>query len=144
MLEFLVTGESVRATAKSFGILKSTVADIKKAGYPGSKSVDKGKHNKVGSGRPLQYRSHVDDEILTWILKMRDLQMPISRGDIQMKAKELIVQHNPSFAASEGWLEKFMRQNKLALRAKTSLAQRPPGQFEKKITQFYKDIQRAR
>ena len=111
VLEFLATGESVRATAKAFGIPKSTVADIKKAGYPGSKSVDKGKHNKVGSGRPLQYPSHVDDEILTWILKMRDLQMPISRGDIQIKVKELIVQHNPSFAASEGWLKKFMRRN---------------------------------
>ena len=88
MLEFLTTGESVRATAKAFGIPKSTVAGIKKAGYPGSKSVDKGKHNKVGSGRPLQYQSHVDDEILTWILKMRDLQMPISCGDMQIEAKK--------------------------------------------------------
>ena len=79
--------ESVRATAKAFRIPKSTVADIKKSGYPCNKSVDKGKHNKVGSGRPLQYQSHVDDEILTWILKMRNLQMPIFRGDIQIKAK---------------------------------------------------------
>ena len=72
VLEFLATGKSVRTTAKAFGIPKSTVADIKKTGYPGSKSVDK-----------------------------------------------------------------------LALRAKTSLAQHLPAQLEDKITQFYKDIQRA-
>ena len=75
---------------------------------------------------------------------MRDLQIPISRGDIQIKAKEQIIQYNPSFAASEGWLEKFISRNKLALRAKTSLAQCHPAQLEDKITQFYKDIQRAR
>ena len=143
VLEYLGTGESVRATARAFGIPKSTVADIKKVGYPGNKSREKGRHNSAGSGRPLNYPTSVDEELLVWILKMRDLQMPISRADIQIKGKELISPHCPNFAASEGWLQRFMRRNKLVLRAKTSLAQRLPAQLEEKITQFYTKLQQV-
>ena len=53
VLEYLGTGESVRATAKTFEIPKSTMADIKKAGYPENESKQKRVHNKAGSGRPL-------------------------------------------------------------------------------------------
>lgn len=70
--------------------------------------------------------------------------MPISCTDIQIKGKELITPYNPVFIASDRWLEKFMNRNKLVLRTKTSLAQRPPAQLEDKITKFYTDIQRVR
>lgn len=143
VLEYLGTGESVRATARAFGIPKSTMADIKKAGYPENGSKQKGVHNKAGSGRPLNYPKSVDEELLVWVLKMRDLQMPISHTDIQIKGKELITPYNPKFIASEGWLEKFMNRNKLVLRAKTSLACLP-AQLEDKITKFYSDVQGVR
>ena len=107
----------------AFGIPKSTVADIKKAGYTGNKS------RGAGSGRPL----YIDEE----------LQMRISRADIQIKGKELISPHCPNFAASEGWLERFMRRNKLVLTVKTSQAQRLPAQLEEKITQFYTKFQQV-
>jgi len=76
----------------------------------------------------------VGEDLLVWILKMRDLQMPISRTDIQIKGKELITPYNP----------KFMDRNKLVLRAKTSLAQCLPAQLEDMITKFYTDVQRVR
>lgn len=140
VLEYLGTGESVRATARAFGIPKST---IKKTGYPEDKSKQKGVHNKAGAGRPLNYPKFVDEELLAWILNMRDLQIPISCTDIQIKGKELITPHNLKFVASDGWLEKFMNRNKLVLRAMTSLA-RLPAQLKEKIANFYIDVQRVR
>ena len=41
----------------------------------------------------------------------------VTNGDIQIKAKEPIIRHNPSFATSEGCVEKFVRQSKATLSA---------------------------
>ena len=62
VLEFLATGKAVRATAKAFAIPKSTVADIKKTGHPGSRSVDKGKHNRVS-------QEDLNNTQVTWMMK---------------------------------------------------------------------------
>ena len=56
------------------------------------------------------------------------------------KAKAAIVQHNPSFQASEGWVRKFMVRHSIVLRAKTSVAQKLPAYIESKIEPFYKDV----
>ena len=60
------------------------------------------------------------------------------------KARALITPHNPSFKASEGWLRKFMRRHSIALRAKTSVAQKLPKDLESKIEAFYKKVQAQR
>lgn len=60
----------------------------------------KGKHSKKGAGRPITYSKEIEDDLITWVLKQRDLQIPVSRQDIRHKANALIKPSNPQFKAS--------------------------------------------
>ena len=53
------------------------------------------------------FPAELDDEMLTWILALRDLHFPMSVLRFQKKAKLLIQLHNSSFSASCGWVDKF-------------------------------------
>ena len=76
----------------------------------------KGKHAKKGAGRPLSYSQCIDDELLSWILRQRDLRVTVRRLDIQLKAKALIGSGLPQFKASSGWVDKFMCRHSLSIR----------------------------
>ena len=47
------------------------------------------KRNAQGAGRPLSYPVEVEDEMLKWILVLRDLHLPVSVLSFQEKAKKL-------------------------------------------------------
>ena len=111
--------------SRQFGVPRSTIygwrnldkepieKSQKKGKFPMSK---KGKLMKKGAGRPISYKQEIEDELITWVLRQRDLQIPVRRQDIQLKAMELISPDNPSFKASNGWMNKFMRRHSLSLR----------------------------
>ena len=79
-------------------------------------TVKKAKHIKKGAGRHISYRQDIEEELITWILKQRDLQIQVRRRDIQLKAKALITPEHPDFKASNGWVDKFMCRHSLSLR----------------------------
>ena len=79
-------------------------------------TAKKGKHVKKGAGRPISYAVEIDKELIAWVLRQRDLQVPVRRQDIQLKATALIAPDHPSFKASNGWLDKFMCCHSLSLR----------------------------
>ena len=81
--------------------------------FPSSK---RGKHLKKGAGRPMTYSKEIDDNLIAWVLKQRDLHLPVRRLELKLKAKALICPHLPNFKASSGWIEKFMRRHSLSLR----------------------------
>ena len=76
----------------------------------------KGKHVKRGAGRHISYPKEIEDELIIWVLKQRDLQIPVRRQDIQHKAIALIKPTNPTFKASSGWVDKFMIRHELSIR----------------------------
>ncbi len=52
---------------------------------------------------------------------------------------------NPTFKASDGWAQKFMRRrHNLVLRARTSMAQKLPGDLEYKVVAFRDEVQSIR
>ena len=61
---------------------------------------------------------------------------------LQEKAKKVIRPHNPLFAASRGWVEKFFTRHRLSLRNRTSVSQKIPQQLEGVLTKFYEDAGR--
>ena len=63
---------------------------------------------------------------------------------IKEKAKELMVPISPNFAASNPWLQGFMRCYKWSLRARTSLAQNLPAQLEQKLCGFFTEVEKAK
>ena len=105
--------------SRYYGVSRSTIygwRNIDKQPIQKVPIVKKGKHLKKGAGRPISYTQEVDEELLTWVLRQRDLQIPVRRQDIQLKATALIAPDHPSFKASNGWVDKFMRRHSLSLR----------------------------
>ena len=111
---------SEAAASRWFGVARYTVygwKDIDKE--PSDKKVStttKGKHMRKGAGRPLSYSQEVDEELLSWVLYQRDLQIGIRRQDIRHKAMTLISLSCLNFKASNGWIDRFMCRHPLSIR----------------------------
>ena len=76
----------------------------------------KRKHLKEGSGRPISYLKELDEKLVAWVLKQRDIHLPVSSQDIKLMARKLIHPINPLFKASSGWLTRFMVHHSLSTR----------------------------
>ncbi|MGH0134381.1 UNVERIFIED_CONTAM: hypothetical protein FKN15_059083 [Acipenser sinensis] len=78
--------------------------------------------------------SDIEVELINWILQQRQRPLRVTRKAVGWKAKLMCT--TPSFKASRGWIEKFMRQNSLTIRAKTTTGQRLPEHLTEKVAQF--------
>lgn len=110
---------SEAAASRKYSVSRSTIygwKDIDKEPIAKISMATKGKHLKRGAGRPISYPLALEEELIEWVLRQRDLQLPVRRQDIQMRATGLITPHHPSFKASCGWVEKFMARHSLSLR----------------------------
>ena len=103
----------------------------------------KGK-NKAGAGCPISYSDDLEENVAQWILEMRDMNMPLQRKHVQWKALAIIQPHLPTFKASAGWLDKFLRRHLLALRRQTSIQQKLPAHLEGKLTTFLGNVRALR
>lgn len=104
------------------------------------KLIDKG--NCSGAGRPITYPLEVENDLIRWILELRDLHVPVSVLALQEKAKGVVQPHNPDFNATRGWVAKFFQRNRLSLHSRTSVSQKLPRHLEESISKFYADAGR--
>ena len=86
----------------------------------------------------------LDEEILQWLMERREQELAISILMLQAYPRAKITPINPSFKASDGWAHKFMKRHKLVLRARTSMAQKLPGDLENRIVSFYSSVRKTR
>ncbi len=126
--------------------------------------------NMKGQGRKISYPQDLEDSIVQWVLEMRDLQLAVSSEMLKQQAKVLITPIVPTFKASNGWCQKFMRYNyfilfavntqlpscilctnqfpcrhhSLVLRQKTTLAQKLPKNLEEQIAAYGVSIKELR
>ena len=113
-LHYFTTG-NFRETARAFNLNESMVRGIIKACSVVGKIILSKKQNFPGAGRPLSYPVKLEDQLIKWILVLRDLNFPVSILALQEKAKNLIQSGNPEFKASRVWIEKFFNRHKLSL-----------------------------
>ncbi len=66
--------------------------------------------------------------------------VPVSTQVIRFKALSLIKDSNPNFKASDSWVRKFMKRNKLVLRVSTHISQKLPKDLEEKIKMFKEEV----
>ena len=137
-LHYSTTG-NFRETARAFNLNESTVREIIKTRPVAGKIILSKKQNFPGAGRALRFPVELEDQLIKWILVLRDLNFPVSILALQEKAKNLIQPGNPEFKASRGWIEKFFNRHKLSLRSRTSVSQKLPSQLESVLTKFYAD-----
>ena len=67
-----------------------------------SKEASISRETKKGSGKPLSYPMELDQEILAWLLEIRDLHLPISSLGLKKFAKSKIQPYCQEFNASRG------------------------------------------
>lgn len=140
MREHYLLTQNYVTTAKAFNVNESTIRNIVKTSPRNVKLTNKG--NRLGAGRPLTYPIEIENDLVCWILKLKDLHVPVSVLALQEKGKSLICPHNPTFTASRGWVQKFFARHRLSLRSRTSVSQKLPQQLESSITKFYADAGR--
>ena len=110
-----------RAASRRYGVSRSTIygwKDIDKEPATKKKvsTTTNGKHTKKGAGRHLSYSQEIYEELLSWVLHQRDLQIVVRKEDIQFIAKLMLSERCPSFKASNGWVDKFMCHYSLSIR----------------------------
>ena len=103
-----------------------------------------GRKHRKGQGRKITYDKEVEDKILQWFLEKRDLQLAVSTEMLKQQAKVAITKTNPGFKASDGWAQKFKRRHNLVMRARTSMAQKLPGDLESKVVSFRDQVRSVR
>uniref|UniRef100_A0A672HC27 HTH CENPB-type domain-containing protein n=1 Tax=Salarias fasciatus TaxID=181472 RepID=A0A672HC27_SALFA len=85
----------------------------------------------------------IDRRVSEYVSEKRNEGMPITRAVIQLKALEIANELKippTEFKASLGWCKRMMRRNGLALRRKTSLAQRLPSDFREKLLSYQRYV----
>ena len=82
-----------------------------------------------GGGRPIK-SMEVKDKLVEWITDQRQNSLRVTRKGIQRKAKLLM--NDDDFHASDGWLFKFLRRNRLTLRKRTTITQKRPDDVKEK------------
>ena len=101
-----------------------------------------------GGRKPLD--ETLEEDLLEWVCDRRSKGLRVSRKLIMRKAK---IMHDEKcgrsgvvyeFNASRGWLEKFISQNGLSLRRKTTQAQQDPTKLIDKLIAYILQIRRLR
>ena len=78
-------------------------------------------HHLPGGGRPIKCVK-MEEALVEWISTQRQKSLRVTRKAIQCQAKQLMA--DDSFQASDGWLCKFLRRNRLTLRKRTTITQK--------------------
>ncbi len=99
----------IRPTARKFGVSRS-VGRWKRGLINKMKTGDKqASFRKPGQGRKLSYPKEFDEQLVQWLLELRDAQIAMSSDMLKKKGRVLITPVVPSFKASNGWCQKFYR-----------------------------------
>lgn len=87
--------------------------------------------NKKGQGRKITYSKRIEEKLLLWILEKQEQEsITLSTQAIRLKA------------ASEGWVRKFLKRNKLVLRVCTHISQKLPKDLEDKIKTLWEEVKK--
>lgn len=93
----------LRPAERKFGIHRRNIAQWLEHRLVEVKEKKKRKRsNRPGQGRKLSYPVELDEQLVQWVLEMRDLQVAISSEMLKQNARLLIRPVQPSFKCSSG------------------------------------------
>jgi hypothetical protein len=95
-----------------------------------------------GGGRKAQH-PEFEQELATWIIEQREQHLPVSRSMIAKKALALRI-NEPTFKASNGWIDKYLIKWGFSLRRSTTVGQQLPADLSLKIINFVKFCSKQR
>ena len=76
-----------------------------------------------------------------WIIDHRKNGIAVSTKMILIEARGLAIEMSiTDFAGTTSWCKRLMRRNDLFMHTKTTIAQKRPHEYERKITEFHKYV----
>ncbi|KAL3069256.1 hypothetical protein niasHT_034486 [Heterodera trifolii] len=95
-----------------------------------------------GGGRKVPNRNF-EEAVFQWVSELRLKKVRVTRNMIAAQAIKLSADYEEmqNFAASHGWLDKFMHRHKFSLRRPTTVAQKEPSAYKNVIINFILYIQ---
>ena len=80
-------------------------------------------------------------ELKNWIIDHRKNGTAVSTKMILIEVRRLAIEMSiTDFAGTTLWCERFMRRNGLCMHTKTTIAQKLPHEYERKIIEFHKYV----
>ncbi|KAH7711055.1 pogo transposable element with KRAB domain-like protein [Aphelenchoides avenae] len=140
---------NVRGAARQFGVPPKNVRRwlAQAAKLKERKEMKGGKtaRNLPGGGRPIKDKDF-EKELNDWVKEGRQGRYKVTRDLIVARAKQLQekLPAERRLNLSHGWLEKFMKRNNWTLRAPTSVAQKPPADYQDKVVKFVIAVEAVR
>ena len=83
----------------------------------------------------------LEEYVKNWITDHRKNGIAVSTKMILIEVRRLAIEMSiTDFAGTTSWCEKFMRKNGLCTHIKTTIAQKLPSEYERKIIEFHKYV----
>jgi len=82
-----------------------------------------------------------EEYVKNWIIDHRKNGLAVSAKMILIEAWRLAIEMSVTdFDGTPWWCERFFRRNGLCMRTKTTIAQKLPREYERKIIEFHKYV----
>jgi len=82
---------------------------------------------------------NLEEYVKNWIIDHRKNGIAVSTKTILIEARRIAIEmFNTDFAGTTSWCKRFMRRNGLCMCTKTTISQKLPREYERKITEFHK------
>ena len=83
----------------------------------------------------------LEEYVKNWITDHRKNGIAVSTKMILIEARRLAIEMSiTDFAGTASWCKRFMRRNGLCMHTKTTIAQKLPREYERKIIEFHKYV----
>ena len=85
----------------------------------------------------------LEEQVHRWVLEQRAAGRGLSTVQLRLHAQVVAKEMNISdFAGGPSWCYRFMQRNRLSIRARTSMSQKLPADFQAKIDSFREFIEK--
>ena len=130
-----------RAAAQEFEIDESMIRYWRKKKPVITKMPTRQRTCRTGKAKFLALERTLKD----WVISQREKSSAVTTVMIRFKAKELAKQMNVAeFVGGPSWCCRFMRRNRLSVRARTTVGQKLPDDWEEKVVNFRKFVSRRK
>lgn len=131
---------SNRKAALELGIGESSIRDWRKD----KDALMKINPRKRARRGPRAKLPTLEKDLKEWILSQREQKHCVSTQPIETQAKQLATQRGMfDFKAGFTWISKFMKRNSLSVRARTTVGQQLPENWEERMANFREFVGKA-
>ena len=145
---------SLRKTSMDFGIDRKRIREwlsLEDQLLANSKGSAAKKRRILPNGREI-FDNEVEFGVLDYLINQRECGIPVSNHDLQQKALEIakqIHEEDPDpkyleFKASDGWLQRWKKRNRIALLRGTNESQKIPAEYGDLVKGFITEIKAKR